>query len=100
MVEGAFDRRVTKLEGDMVDLGKCVVRLETLQEGAAEDYKNLSKKQDEMLDGIAAVHNTVNGKIKEPVTFKWILEKIALPILLGGGSVAVTIYAVLKMLSG
>lgn len=100
MVADVFDRRVTKLEGDMVDLGKCVVRLETLQEGAAEDYKDLSKKQDEMLEGIAAVYKTVNSKIKEPVTFKWILEKIALPILLGGGSVLVAAYAILKTLGG
>lgn len=95
-----MDRRVTKLEGEMVDLGKCVVRLETLQEGAAEDYKNLSEKQDETLLGIAAMHKTMNGKAKEPVTFKWILEKIALPILLGGGSVALTLYAVLKTIGG
>ncbi len=93
-----MDRRVTKLEGEMVDLGKCVVRLETLQEGAAEDYKNLSEKQDETLKGIAAMHETMNGK--EPVTFKWILEKIALPILLSGGSVALTLYAVLKTTGG
>ncbi|GAG37099.1 unnamed protein product, partial [marine sediment metagenome] len=70
MVESALDRRLTKVEGDMIDLGKCVVRLETLQEGAAEDYKNLSDKQDETLLGIAAMHKTMNGETKEPVTFK------------------------------
>ena len=84
----------------MVNLGKCVVRLETLQEGAAEDYRNLSKKQDDVLEAVAAVHETVNGKTKEPVTFKWILEKVALPLLLAGGSVVVTLYAALKMPGG
>ncbi len=93
-----MDRRVTKLEGEMVDLGKCVVRLETTQDHMLEANKGFGNKQDEMLIKIAEVHEGVNGA--SGVTFKWVLEKIALPILLGGGSVALTLYAVLKTLGG
>lgn len=97
MVEGAMDRRVTKLEDDMVNLGKCVVRLETLQETAVKDYENLESKQDEILVKLDEVHVTMNGKVREPVTFKWILEKIALPLLLGGGSAAIAMLALAKI---
>lgn len=93
-----MDRRVTKLEGEMVDLGKCVVRLETTQDHMLEANKDFGKKQDEMLTKIGEVHEGVNGT--SSVTFKWVLEKIALPILLAGGSVAVTAYAILKTLGG
>lgn len=97
MTEAGLDRRITKLEDDMVDLGKCVVRLETNQTHIVEANKKFEGKQDEMLEKLSEVQDGVNSNSR--VTFKWILEKIALPLLLGGGSVALTLYAVLKTLS-
>lgn len=99
MVEGAMDRRVTKLEGEMVNLGKCVVRLETLQGTTAKDYENLESKQDEMILMLNAVHQATNGKGKEPVTFKWILEKGALPLIINLSSTAIALYALFRFLS-
>lgn len=34
------------------------------------------------------------------VTFKWLLEKVALPLLLGGGSAAIAVYAVMRAAGG
>lgn len=82
----------------MVDLGKCVVRLETTQTHMIDTSVSLAKKQDDILTKLDDVHNTVNGKAKDPVTFKWILEKIALPLLLGGGSAAMALFAMAKVL--
>lgn len=91
----AIDRRVTKLEGDMVDLGKCVIRLETTQGHMLEANEKFEKKQDEILDKVSDLHN---GNDTTSVTFKWMLEKIALPLLLGGGSAAVALFAMAKIL--
>ncbi len=91
----AIERRVTKLEGDIVDLGKCVIRLETTQGHMLEANSKFEKKQDEMLKKVVDLHN---GSSTTGVTFKWILEKIALPLLLGGGSAALALFAMAKVL--
>ena len=99
-----MDRRVTKLEDGMDYLGKCVIRLETTQKHIIETSGKREVSQDkwqgEMLEKLDAVHQAANGTAKEPVTFKWLAEKIFIPILLGGGSTAVAIYTAIKILSG
>lgn len=99
-----MERRVAKLEDGMEKLGKCVIRLETTQkhiiETSGKREESQDKWQDAMLEKMDAVHEAANGTAKEPVTFKWLAEKIFIPILLGGGSTAVAIYTAIKILSG
>jgi len=62
---------------------------------------NVEKKLDEMPEQIEKrISKVLNGNSKNtPVTFRWILEKIALPIILSGGSAVVAIYAILRFLA-
>ena len=61
----------------------------------------VEEKLDEMPELIEERLNKVlNGHPKNStVTFKWILEKIALPVILSGGSAGVAIYAILRFLA-
>ena len=99
-----MERRVTKLEDGAVKIGKCVIRLETTQKHIIETSEKREKSQDkwqgEMLEKLDAVHRAANRTAREPVTFKWLAEKIFLPVLLGGGTGAVAIYTAIKILSG
>lgn len=79
----------------MVDLGKCVIRLETTQGHMLEANSKFEKKQNKILEKVVDLHN---GSPATSVTFKWILEKIALPLLLGGGSAALALFAMAKVL--
>ena len=79
----------------MVDLGKCVIRLETTQGHMLEANTEFKKKQDEIFEKVVDLHN---GNPATSVTFKWMLEKIALPLLLGGGSAALALFAMAKVL--
>ena len=89
MVEGSLNRRVIKLENEMTDIGKVVVSLETNQ-------SHIMRKQDQML--IKLDKFKVAGNPKESVTFKWILEKIALPLIISGASAGAAIYAAVRFL--
>ena len=83
--------RVGRLEGEMADVGKTVVRLETNQ-------AHIMTKQDRVLSKIDEVKNVANGSA-EGVTFKWLLEKIALPLIVSGASAGAAIYAAVRVLT-
>lgn len=91
MSTDALERRVGKLEGDMTDMGKCVIRLETTQKHILVANVKSEKKQDEILEKVSDLHNGKTG-----VTFKWLLEKIAIPLLIGGGSAAMALFGMAK----
>jgi len=44
------------------------------------------------------MEKVLNNQKGQSVDFKWILEKIALPLITGGGGAAFAIYAVMKSL--
>jgi len=78
--QGRVDENLKSLDGR---LGKVETKLDEMPELIE---KRLSK--------------VLNGHPKNSnVTFKWILEKIALPIILSGGSAGVAIYAILRFLA-
>lgn len=77
----------------MTDISKCVIRLETNQKHILIANEKSEKKQDEILDKVSDLHNGKTG-----VTFKWLLEKIAIPLLIGGGSAAMALFAMAKAL--
>ena len=91
MVEGSLDRRVIKLENEMTDIGKIVVSLETNQ-------SHIMLKQDRMLLKLDEAKVAGKSNPKESVTFKWILEKIALPLIISGASAGAAIYAAVRFL--
>lgn len=57
---------------------------------------NLETKVDALPDQIEKrMEKVMNGK-PSGVTFKWVLEKVAMPFIVGGGSAGLTIYAILQ----
>ena len=78
--QGAVDGNLKSLNGR---LGKVEEKIDDMPELIE---KRLSK--------------VLNGHPRNSaVTFKWILEKIALPVILSGGSAGVAIYAILRFLA-
>ena len=56
----------------------------------------LDKIPDEIEKRVTKVINDSPSGGLNAVTFRWMLEKIALPLIVGGGSAAATIYAIIK----
>ena len=74
--QGGVDEKLTNLNGRM---------------------GNLEIKVDSLPDRIERrVEKIINNKETNRVTFQWIMEKVALPLIVGGGSAAATIYAIMK----
>lgn len=116
------ERRLLQLEGDMTDVKKCITRLETnydhmtkssdkvdkalfgegAQGGMVSAMNGISTTQGHIITKLDAYQKSVNGgedDDADKVTFKWILEKAAIPLLMSGTGAAIA-FLVVKALSG
>lgn len=82
------------------------IKLSKWQGGVDEKLTNLNGRMGNIeikVDGLPdriekRVEKIINNKESNRVTFQWIMEKVALPLIVGGGSAAATIYAIIKTL--
>lgn len=114
------ERRLLQLEGDMTDVKKCITRLETNYEhmtlnsnkvdkalfgegsqgGMISAMNGISRTQNDIVKKLDNVQETVNGGSDESkVTFKWLLEKTALPLLMAGAGAGIA-FLIVKALGG
>jgi hypothetical protein len=76
-----------RVDGHLDSLDRRVGEVETKIDALPD---KIEKRMEKVINGRASNERTSS------VTFKWILEKIALPILISGGSVAATIYVIIQ----
>ena len=79
--QGGVDQKLNGLDSR---LGGVEIRLDNLP--------------DKIEKRLAKVINDSPSGGRNAVTFRWVLEKIALPLIIGGGSAGAVLYAIVKSL--
>jgi len=79
--QGGVDQKLNGLDSR---LGGVELRLDVLPDKIEKRFEK--------------VINSSSSGGKNAVTFRWVLEKIALPLIIGGGSAGAVLYAIVKSL--
>jgi hypothetical protein len=62
---------------------------------------NLETKVDALPERIEKrIEKIFNNKNERRITFQWVMEKVALPLLLSGGSAGLAVYVIMKSIGG